>query len=77
MSPNISSDTPGWVEEVRKEIHRLNNKIARMQGLADRDEMTSEHYEDLDNWTGWRDALRWVLRMREGKATRQDAWGRS
>lgn len=73
-SDSIAKD-PMWVIEVRKEIKRLNNKIDRMRLIADRDEMTSEHYEDLDNWKGWRDALRWVLRMRDGQASRKDAWG--
>ena len=75
-SDSIAKD-PMWVIEVRKEIKRLNNKIDRMRKIADRDEMTSEHYEDLDNWKGWRDVLRRVLRMQAGQTTRKDAWGRS
>lgn len=48
-------------ERIKAEIAHLNKKIDHMSELAERDEMTSEHYEDLDNWTGWRDALMWVI----------------
>ena len=47
------------------------------QKKIDSDKQTSYDYEDLDNWTGWIHALKWCLRMRDGKATRRDAWGRS
>ncbi len=71
------TETPGWVEEVRREIKRLDNKLRRLDQLQERDEMTSENWDDYENWKGWRDALRWALRMRDGKTTRKAAWGRS
>jgi len=67
---------PNWVIEVRKEIRRLQAKIKRLDAKAERDEMTGYDYEDKDNWEGWLAGLRWCLKMRDGKATRQDAWGK-
>ena len=76
MTPaKIKRKDPKWVSEVKAEIERLDFKIDQLKELAEQDQMTSEHYEDLDNWKGWRDALVWVLRLREGKAKREDAWG--
>ena len=68
---------PAWVLEVRKEIKRLQRKIDGIQKKIESDEQTSYDYEDLDNWTGWLHALKWCLKMRDGKATRRDAWGQS
>jgi hypothetical protein len=42
----------------------------------DNGDARSEGYEDIDNWSGWRAALQCVLKLREGKATRADAWGK-
>jgi hypothetical protein len=67
---------PKWVIEVRKEIQRLNRKLARLAKKQDSDEMTGDDWDDESNWSGWRDALKWALKMRAGKATRKDAWGR-
>ena len=68
--------TPAWVIEVRKEIRRLQSRIAKLNKKIESDEQTSYDYEDLDNWTGWLHGLKWCLKMREGKTTRRDAWGR-
>lgn len=83
MSSRISSwgcmmvDTPQWVKEVRKEIRRLTVRIDLLNAKIASDEHRSEDYEDLDNWTGWLHGLKWCLKMRDGTATRKDAWGRS
>lgn len=68
---------PQWVIEVRKENKRLQRRIAGIQKKIDSDQQSSYDYEDLDNLSGWLHALRWALKMRAGKATRLDAWGRS
>lgn len=72
------TESPGWVGEVRREIKRLNNKIRRMEirrDLGEVDEIDS--LEDLSNWKGWRDALQWALKMRDGRSSRKQAWGES
>jgi hypothetical protein len=74
---NNSVKEPAWVIEVRKEIRRLTRRINSIQKKIDSDQQTSYDYEDRDNWTGWMHGLKWCLRMRDGKATRRDAWGRS
>lgn len=67
---------PKWVIEIRKEIKRLDNKIRRLEAKQEADEMNGDMWDDYENWTGWRAALRWALKMRAGKATRKDAWGK-
>jgi len=49
-------------QSIKKERDSLTRRINGLSRKAERDEMTSEDYEDLDNWTGWRDALNWVLK---------------
>lgn len=71
------NESPGWVEEVRREIKRLDNKLRRLEQLQKSDDLTSEQCDDYMNWKGWRDALRWALQMRDGKSSRKSAWGRS
>jgi hypothetical protein len=67
---------PDWVEEVRKEIKRLNRKIDALNREVERGEADEiDALEDISNWSGWRDGLSWCLKMREGKATRKEAWG--
>lgn len=60
--------TPEWVEEVKKEIKRLNRKIDAMNRSVERYEVDEiDAREDISNWSGWRDGLSWCLKMREGK----------
>ena len=84
MAGNCSQRDPRlfYLEEVRKERNRLNQRIRRLKARIERGQeadsdiwVTSEMYEDLDNWTGWRDALNWVLKMSRGRTTRKAAWG--
>jgi hypothetical protein len=75
MKPD-SKPQEKWVTEVRKEIQRLRKKLNRLEVKAERDEMTGYDYEDRDNWEGWTHALEWVLKLRDGKATRKDTWGK-
>lgn len=49
-------------QSIRKERDSLTRRINGLSKKAKRDTMSSEDYEDLDNWTGWRDALNWVLK---------------
>lgn len=74
---DLPQKDPAWVTEVKKEIKRLTRRIAALNAKIARDEHRSEDYEDLDNWTDRLHGLKWCLKMREGKATRRDAWGRS
>lgn len=64
-SQNTQKD-PAWVLEVRKEIKRLQRRIASIKKKIDSDEQSSYDYEDLDNWEGWLHGLKWCLKMREG-----------
>ena len=66
----MTTAKPTWVEEAEKEIKRLNRKISEMQKVD-----SPDAWEDINNWTGWRDGIAWTLKMREGKTTRQEAWG--
>lgn len=69
---------PKWVIEVGKEIKRLNGKINRMEKKI-REGCSWNEADmngDLNNWTGWRDALKWTLLMRQGKSTRQAIWAK-
>lgn len=75
---NDSAASPPWVIEVRKEIKRLHRKIDALQKEYDLGEVDGiDALEDLNNWSGWAAALSWALKMRDGKATRRDAWGMS
>lgn len=70
------NESSGWVGEVRREIKRLNNKIRRMEIKRDTGEVDEiDALEDLSNWKGWRDALKWALKMRDGTSSRKQAWG--
>ena len=77
MTPQKTMEDPVWVLEVRKEIKRLQRRITGIKKKIDSDKQTSYDYEELDNWTGWLHGLKWCLKMRDGKATRRDAWGKS
>jgi Trm5-related predicted tRNA methylase len=50
------------IPSIKSERDSLTRLIKGLSRKAERDEMTSEDYADLDNWTGWRDALNWVLK---------------
>lgn len=66
---------PPWVQEARKEIRRLNNHISRLEKLSAAgmvDEIDAQ--EDIMNWTGWRDGLKWCIKMWRGKTTREAVW---
>ena len=69
---------PIWVIDLRKEIKRLNRKIAALEKKRDNDEVDEiDALEDISNWSGWRDALEWTLKMRVGKSSRRAVWGKA
>jgi hypothetical protein len=73
----MSKKAPRWVLKIRKEIKRLDNKIHRLEKKRDVGKVDEiDALEDLSNWRGWQVALRWALKMRDGKTTRKAAWGR-
>jgi hypothetical protein len=68
---------PTWVEEAKKEIKRLDRKMAAILHEIDNGEIDDiDAWEDINNWEGWRDGISWTLKMREGKTTRRKAWGK-
>jgi hypothetical protein len=73
----MTSAEPTWVEEAKKEIKRLDRRVASMHKKLDREEVdVTDAWEDISNWEGWRDGIVWALAMRDGKTTRKEAWGK-
>ena len=48
-------------DKIKSEIAYLDTKIADLERKRDRYEVDEiDALEDLSNWNGWRDALKWV-----------------
>lgn len=67
---------PYWIEEIKREIKRLDNAIRRLEKLRDQFKLPQVKFLDLFELTGRRDALKWALKMRDGKSSRKQAWGK-
>lgn len=51
------------IENIRKERNRLSKKIYNMRKRMEAETVDEiDSLEDVSNWTGWRDALNWVLK---------------
>ena len=71
----MKKEIPFWVQEARKEIKRLNNHVARLEKLSAAGMVNEiDSLEDIQNWEGWRDGLKWCIRMWQGKTTRETVW---
>jgi len=63
-------------DRIEAEIAHLNKKIGNLSEQASNDEVRDQvdAHEDLANWEGWRDALKWVLKGCKGNPHEGDGY---
>lgn len=60
---------------IQREIAHLNKKIRILETKRDNEEVDGiDALEDLSNWYGWRDALKWVLNNCKGNPHEGDGY---